>query len=96
MTDDPFARAAQRVEASEQERQREQRGRAQSVVGSWANTGFRIHCSVFIAVNLLLLIIWGTTTPGGFPWFLYVLFGWGIGLAAHYAAVERWVRGRRR
>jgi 2TM domain len=87
MTDDPFARAASRVDAA----QRERATRAQSIAGSWANTGFRIHAAVFIAVNLLLVITWAMN-GAGYPWFVYPLMGWGIGLVAHYAAVERWVR----
>lgn len=95
MTDDPFARAAARVESADAERSQAHRGKAHSVVGAWASTGFRIHFAVYIAVNLLLVTIWATTTPGGYPWFLYVLLGWGIGIAAHYAAVSHWLHPKR-
>lgn len=98
MTDDPFERAVRRAEASERAEQLDDvRRRA---VGPWSkfnNTAFRIHASVFVAVNLLLLVIWLGTTPGGYPWPLFVFFGWGIGVVAHYAAVKEHVdRGRRR
>lgn len=47
---------------------------------------FRWHAAVYLAVNLLLVGIW-YFTGAGMPWFLFVLGGWGIGLAAHgYAA----------
>ena len=89
MNDDAFERAAIRAEA-EHLRQRDER-RAAGV-----RTGFRIHFTVFLAVQLFLFVIWlvlwqfaGGTT---FPWFLFALLGWGIGVAAHYAAV----RGRMR
>ena len=94
MTDDPFARAAARVDAAERERRQQRSDAVHGVVGSWANTGFRIHLSVFIAVNLLLVMTW-FMNGAGYPWFVYPLLGWGIGLAAHFAAVERWVRRKR-
>ncbi len=47
--------------------------------------GFYIHLGVYIAVNLFLIVIW-YITGAGFPWFLFILFGWGIGLAANYMA----------
>lgn len=47
---------------------------------------FLIHFSIYIAVHLLLWMIWATS--GGpqdhsLPWPLYPMFGWGIGLLAH-------------
>ncbi len=94
MTDDPFARAAARVDEAEQQRQRATRERSQGYVGSWVSTGFRIHLAVFFAVNLLLVVTW-FGTGGGYPWPIYPFLGWGIGVVAHYAAVERWVRPKR-
>ncbi|MBN2066115.1 MAG: 2TM domain-containing protein [Candidatus Thermoplasmatota archaeon] len=45
---------------------------------------FYIHFVIYIAVNLLLIAIWWVTLgPYGFPWFVFPLFGWGIGVAAH-------------
>jgi hypothetical protein len=94
MTDDPFARAAARVKAAEVDRRDQRRRHAHGIAGSWVNTGFRIHASVFLAVNLLLVVTW-FGTGGGYPWFIYPFFGWGIGLVAHFASVERWVRPKR-
>ncbi len=48
-------------------------------------TGFVIHATVYVAVNILLVVIWALTWTG-FPWFVFPLLGWGIGLAAHGAA----------
>jgi hypothetical protein len=52
--------------------------------------GFRIHVAVYIGVQLLLLATWALTSDWDnglpFPWFVFPLLGWGIGLAAHYAA----------
>jgi len=44
--------------------------------------GLTAHTSSFIGVNGFLAVIWGVT-GAGFPWFLFPLFGWGIGWAAH-------------
>jgi len=49
---------------------------------------FYIHLSVYIMVNLLLIVLWwingGVST---FPWFIFPLIGWGIGLVAHGVGV---------
>jgi F0F1-type ATP synthase assembly protein I len=71
MTTDPFERAVS------QERTRRRERRHQLAV-----RGFRIHLAVFVMVQILLFVIWWAV-GGGFPWFLIVLAGWGIGLAVH-------------
>lgn len=43
-----------------------------------------VHVAVWITVNVFLVVVWALS-GGGTPWFLYVLFGWGIGVAAHAA-----------
>jgi hypothetical protein len=65
-------------------------------------TGFRIHLAVYVAVQLLLVATWALTSSWDdglpFPWFIFPLLGWGIGLAAHYAgysATRRHVLARR-
>jgi hypothetical protein len=45
---------------------------------------FYVHLAVYVAVNLMLIGIWALA-GGGFPWFLFPLMGWGIGLVAHGA-----------
>jgi uncharacterized protein (DUF486 family) len=53
-------------------------------------SGFYIHFGIYIAVNLFLIAIWWTTGgPGTFPWFIFILFGWGIGIVGHYVGVFR-------
>lgn len=49
--------------------------------------GFQVHFTIYIAVNLSLIAGWYFTgTPHGtsFPWFLFPLVGWGIGILAHF------------
>jgi len=48
--------------------------------------GFRTHVFVYAIVNAGLAAINLLTSPG-YLWFLWALIGWGIGLAAHAAAV---------
>ena len=45
---------------------------------------FYTHLMVFIVVNLFLFGINWYTIDLRYPWFLWVLFGWGIGLAFDY------------
>lgn len=92
MHDDPFARAVERAQAAEAAQDQERRDRRNHHVKSGARTAFRTHAAVFVMVNLLLVVIWATTSAG-FPWFLYPLFGWGIGLVAHFAATQK-IMGR--
>lgn len=40
------------------------------------------HVVLWGSVNLLLIVIWAVT-GAGFPWFVFPLFGWLIGLAVH-------------
>jgi fatty acid desaturase len=77
---DAFERAAARAEAADQRRRHERWARGN-------RKGFRIHATVFVAVQLLLVVVWALTGAGS-PWFLYALVGWGVGLAAHFAAVH--------
>jgi fatty acid desaturase len=76
MTTDPFDRAVEK----ERSERRQRRRRA-------ARAGFRVHLAVFAAVQALIFVTWLVTSGGDFPWFVFPLLGWGIGLAAHAAAV---------
>jgi len=50
--------------------------------------GFFTHLAVYILVNILLVIIWAFPAGGGgYPWFLWVLGGWGIGILFHFLEV---------
>jgi hypothetical protein len=46
---------------------------------------FYVHLCVYLAVQVMLVAIWALA-GGGFPWFLFPLLGWGVGLAAHGAS----------
>jgi hypothetical protein len=48
--------------------------------------GFRTHFIVYLCVNALLVIIWAAT-GAGFPWFVFPLGGWGIGILFHFLGV---------
>lgn len=92
MHDDPFARAVQKVQQAEKAEREAGRRRRQERMTAMSRSGFRIHASVYVATNLLLITIWAVTwlinDLTGYPWFIYPLLGWGIGLAAHFAAVQ--------
>ena len=49
--------------------------------------GFYIHLTVYSIVNIGLVLLWTFATGGGFPWFVFPLGGWGIGLLFHYLFV---------
>ncbi|MFP5255766.1 MAG: 2TM domain-containing protein [Acidimicrobiia bacterium] len=46
---------------------------------------FYLHLAVYLAVNATIFVIW-LLSGAGFPWFLFPLMGWGIGLVAHGAS----------
>jgi uncharacterized protein (DUF486 family) len=67
---------------SDEELRSKARARAQQKLG------FYIHLTVYIAVNLLLFFIWFFSGPFNvFPWFIFPLIFWGIGLIAHFLTV---------
>ena len=43
---------------------------------------FKNHAVVYCAVNALLIIVWAATGAGYF-WPIWVIGGWGLGLALH-------------
>lgn len=45
--------------------------------------GFYGHLGAYIGGCILFVGIWLITTPGGHPWFLYPILGWGIGMLSH-------------
>jgi hypothetical protein len=86
---DAFERAAERAEAEDRRRRGERRARGH-------RKAFRIHATVFVAVQVLLVVVWALQWQlggTGHPWFLYALVGWGVGLAAHYAAIRDSLKG---
>jgi len=81
---DAFERAAERAESETRRHRRERSARSR-------RKGFQIHATVFVAVQILLVVVWAVQWQIGgtsYPWFLYPLLGWGIGLAAHYVATR--------
>lgn len=48
--------------------------------------GFVIHFAVYVATMVFLFIVNSLTSPD-FWWFLFPLFGWAIGVVAHYITV---------
>ena len=67
--------------------------RTKAKLRALAKLGFYIHFSVYVGVNVLLFFVWwftrgDTSVPNAsFPWFIFPLVGWGIGVLAHYLAV---------
>ena len=47
--------------------------------------GFRWHLLAYSVVNAVLVWVW-YYTGAGFPWPLFPIIFWGIGLIAHYLA----------
>jgi hypothetical protein len=47
---------------------------------------FYYHFVVYIVINVLLFVIWFFTFRG-FPWFVFPLAGWGVGVFFHFLAV---------
>jgi hypothetical protein len=85
---DAFERAADRAEAEYGRHRRER-------IAGGHRKAFRIHATAFAAVQVLLVVVWALA-GAGYPWFLYALLGWGVGLAVHYAAVRDAFRADRR
>jgi hypothetical protein len=48
----------------------------------FVNTGLRAHIAAFVIVNTFLVVAWKLSEVS-YPWFLWVLAGWGVGLAFH-------------
>ncbi len=59
-----------------------------------AKSGFFAHFISYVIVNAFLVFVNMYTSPG-YMWFLWVLSGWGVGLAFHFAfSRERFVISR--
>ena len=63
-----------------------------------ARVGFRMHLRSYTIVNTGLWLLWAFTTFAFrsytradfvFPWPIFPMLGWGIGLASHYFHVYR-------
>jgi hypothetical protein len=47
-----------------------------------AKLSFYTDLALYLVVNALLIAIWWYG-GGGFPWFLFVVFFWGLGVISH-------------
>lgn len=47
-----------------------------------ARMGFTIHLVIFVVMNAGFLAIWALT-GSGYPWFVWPMLCWGIGLVSH-------------
>jgi hypothetical protein len=55
------------------------------------HANFFIHAALYVLINILLIIINMAFFPA-YPWFLFPLVLWGIGLLAHYFEAFVWVK----
>jgi len=58
--------------------------------------GFYKHLIIYIIVNAVLVIIWAFPGGRGYPWFWWVIGGWGIGVLFNFIEVFIWPKGRDR
>ncbi|MEE8469895.1 MAG: 2TM domain-containing protein [Dehalococcoidia bacterium] len=49
--------------------------------------GFYQHFVTYAVVNIVLVIIWAFPSGGGYPWFLWILGGWGIAILSQFLRV---------
>ncbi len=63
----------------------EEKLREEARLRAEAKLGFYIHLAAYSGVNVMLFFIWWFT--GGFPWFVFPLLGWGVGVLAHFLQV---------
>jgi hypothetical protein len=57
-----------------------------------AKRDFYKHLVVYVVVNIMLVIIWAFPAGGGYPWFWWVIGGWGIGVLFNFLDVFVWQR----
>ena len=53
--------------------------------------GFRINLAAYLIVNSILTTVNMLVVPG-FPWFIFPIIGWGIGLTMHYTFGVRYLQ----
>ncbi len=51
-----------------------------------AKRGFWAHLAIYLVVNALIVVVWAYSGPAYF-WPIWVMLGWGVGLAFHGWAV---------
>ena len=60
--------------------------RQQAIRRIRAKRGFWVHAAVYLAVMATLFVIWAMTSST-YPWPIWPMLGWGIGVVAHAAGV---------
>ena len=45
------------------------------------------HLGIWVAINVMLIVIWALTDVTGYPWFLWPLCIWGVFVLYHYLRV---------
>ena len=60
----------------------DQEPRQQAITQLKKKRDFRTHVFIYVLVNAMLIVIWAVT-GAGFFWPVFVIFGWGIGVAAN-------------
>ncbi|MFH1150183.1 MAG: 2TM domain-containing protein [Actinomycetota bacterium] len=64
------------VELTEEEIQKQAKKRVDEKIGLLS------HIATYVIINVFLFVVWGLTSNwSGYPWFVWVIVGWGIGLA---------------
>jgi hypothetical protein len=57
--------------------------REQAITRLKKKRDFRTHLFMYVAVNVMLIVIWAITSDGGFFWPIFPILGWGIGVAGN-------------
>ena len=52
-----------------------------------AKRDFYGHFAAYVVVNIILVIVWALTSPGGYLWFLWPLGMWGVFVLWHFLDV---------
>ena len=52
-----------------------------------AKKDFYGHFGAWAVINIILVIVWALTDPGGYPWFLWPLGIWGVFVLVHFLRV---------
>ncbi|MCP3425993.1 2TM domain-containing protein [Rothia sp. AR01] len=50
---------------------------------------FLLHLVIYLAVNVLLVVLWASSEDPGFFWPIFPILGWGIGVFSHGWTVYR-------
>ena len=66
---------------TEEEIYEEAKKRVKAKRDFWGNFG------AWATVNIILVVVWALTDPGGYPWFLWPLGIWGVFVLIHFLRV---------